>query len=406
MIRIVACVLSIPAFAMSPRATGQVPGHAPTIGQQAPAPCAVVRNQTSTRYEEAYVTGGCSGSTANNEECLYLYVPSIQAPCAPTVLWIHGGGWSLEYGKDAPFNDDLCEAIAANGMPVVNVNYFLSTYKPCPSTPTGTADWMRTVQDIKRVIDWIRRGDGDLVYDLPKKIVVAGSSAGAHLAAMMATTDGGNTTFDPTGASYNVSLAVLYSPPLDFVSFGCDGIPDTSECDNCPETIWGDCNPCPSIPLYRGGPVDAGYPCVDTTSCMKSVFQEIFLGQRWDPLSPPLMLGGVSYDCTSSPPPATPTMPTGNPWFDASPFYWISGDEPDTYIFQSTCDGYVPPSQGLAFEQRFDAANTTTCTVTTYPVTATTLDCTDLGCQHAAEGMGTPQAIANQIRNIIEDELY
>ena len=140
---------------------------------------------TVTRTEHNY--GGGTSCTHTTDPCLNVYAPARAIEGRPTVLWIHGGGWSIpESNKDSPFNDLMCTTLAAAGGYVVSCDYFLSGYDPCGGSTTG-ADFLQTIQDIKRVIAWIR-GKGTEIYGFPHALVVAGSSAGGHLAARMAVT--------------------------------------------------------------------------------------------------------------------------------------------------------------------------------------------------------------------------
>jgi pimeloyl-ACP methyl ester carboxylesterase len=379
----------------------------PLAAQFTPCPTTNLPAPIEIAYGPGHVD--CSG-VGDGAECLNLYLPGTILS-EHTLLWIHGGGWSIPtVHKDDTYNDLLCRQLAACGIPVVSCDYNLSTFKPCDGA-TGTANWKKTIRQIKRVIRWIRLF-GTQVNDLPSAIIVAGSSAGAHLAAMMATTMGPGETYfnppDPIGFNrYDVSEAILFSPPLNFPKIGCVGMPivaggEFQACYFCPRPIDG-CLGCDAY--YRWGPIEPGYPC---GTCFDSTFQEKFLGLLWDPLDPPLGFPAPTpspYTCASIP---TPSMPSQNPWHDASPYYWISGDEPDMHIYQTLCDAWIPSYEGVDFKTRFDAFQATlpqpkTCTVTTLVPDGS--GCTDRGCQHAAEGMSlyNPGLICALLRDLVLD---
>src|SRR6185503_1992214 len=96
--------------------------------------------------------------------------------------------------KNFTYEVQLCTQLAKSGIPVVSCNYFLSSFGPCValSDPCGggqgLADPATTIGDVKKVVAWMR-GDGQAQFELPHELVVAGTSAGAHLAAMLATTE-------------------------------------------------------------------------------------------------------------------------------------------------------------------------------------------------------------------------
>lgn len=357
---------------------------------------------TVTRTEHNY--GGGTSCNHTTDPCLNVYAPARAIEGRPTVLWIHGGGWSIpESNKDSPFNDLMCTALAAAGGYVVSCDYFLSGYDPCGGSTTG-ADFVQTIQDIKRVIAWIR-GKGTEIYGFPHALVVAGSSAGGHLAAMMAVTQGpGETLFDPDPGEvdYSVDFAILYSPPLDFIAMGCEGIEYPPECvAACLQNPGDPCGPL-LCGATRAGTVPPGYPCADPLHgiCFDTVFQEALIGERWNPGNPPLALrlqnpGPVRlHDCFDYP--KSPAMPTWNPWYDASPLYWVSGDEPPMRIIQMRCDSWVSAQEGIAFAARVNARNADPhrCDVLTFEPPGC------LGCRHGAEAF-TEAGLADNILQLV-----
>jgi acetyl esterase/lipase len=90
----------------------------------------------------------------------------------PAVLWIHGGGW--EHGdKDS---HSSAEFLAKAGFVAATISYRLSDNAPFPAA----------VQDSKCAIRYLRAASRTYGID-PDRIGVAGSSAGGHLAELLAT---------------------------------------------------------------------------------------------------------------------------------------------------------------------------------------------------------------------------
>lgn len=93
---------------------------------------------------------------------------------APVVLYAHGGGWVMG-GLET--HDGFCRHLAAaSGWAVLSVDYRLAPEHPYPAA----------VDDMARALAWLR-GPAAAGYGLdPGRIVVAGDSAGGHLAAVTA----------------------------------------------------------------------------------------------------------------------------------------------------------------------------------------------------------------------------
>lgn len=94
---------------------------------------------------------------------------------APLLVFVHGGYWRSLDKSDFSF---VAPAFVAAGISVAVVNYGLA-----PKT-----DLAEMVRQMLRAGTWLHRHSADLGID-PERIHVAGHSAGAHLAAMMATAD-------------------------------------------------------------------------------------------------------------------------------------------------------------------------------------------------------------------------
>lgn len=109
-------------------------------------------------------------------ERLDLLVPeSADDARAPLLVYIHGGYWQALDKVDV---DWLGPAFAARGVAFVGLNYALA--------PAVTMD--EIVRQCRAAVAWLWRHASSYGCD-PRRIVVAGHSAGGHLAAMLAATD-------------------------------------------------------------------------------------------------------------------------------------------------------------------------------------------------------------------------
>jgi acetyl esterase/lipase len=90
----------------------------------------------------------------------------------PAVLWIHGGGW--EHGDKS--GNSGAQLLAAAGFVAASISYRLS----------GDARFPAAIQDCKCAIRFLRANSASYGIDAGR-IGVAGSSAGGHLAELVAT---------------------------------------------------------------------------------------------------------------------------------------------------------------------------------------------------------------------------
>ena len=88
---------------------------------------------------------------------------------SPLVVWIHGGAWRSGSKSSVPVKPWL-----DHGFKIASVDYRLS----------GQARFPAQVHDIKAAIRFLRHQAESLKFD-PDRIIVAGASAGGHLAALI-----------------------------------------------------------------------------------------------------------------------------------------------------------------------------------------------------------------------------
>jgi acetyl esterase/lipase len=104
---------------------------------------------------------------------LDLYLPRRKAR-APLIVWVHGGAWRSGSKKSMPLTK-----LVEDGYPIASVDYRLSPQAKFPAQ----------VHDIKAALRFLR-GHGERWHLSTKKIVVAGDSAGGHLAALVGVSNG------------------------------------------------------------------------------------------------------------------------------------------------------------------------------------------------------------------------
>lgn len=113
----------------------------------------------------------------NHHQTLDIVYPSVAEPPYKTIVVLHGGGWMA--------GDKQCKSISSifqattQGYALVSVNYRLS----------DEVKWPKPLLDAKAAIRFIRTNASSYKLDAGK-IVVWGESAGAHIAMMLAATNG------------------------------------------------------------------------------------------------------------------------------------------------------------------------------------------------------------------------
>jgi acetyl esterase/lipase len=149
-----------------------------------------------------------------------LRIPADAGPF-PLVVWIHGGGW-LRGNKRLTPNHPALRQLDRN-YAVASIEYRLS----------GEATFPAQLHDCKAAIRWLRANAARYRLD-PERIAVWGSSAGAHLAALLGTT-GGDPAFEDAsmgnpGVSSRVQAVIDWYGPTDFLRMGANhDKPDSPE---------------------------------------------------------------------------------------------------------------------------------------------------------------------------------
>jgi|GEM_PF-1335977 len=155
-----------------------------------------------------------------------LYLPESEGPY-PVIMWIHGGGWR-QGDRLVSGNHATQQIVEFGNWAVVSVEYRLSS----------EAIWPAQLDDLLAALDWIQE-NADL-YNLDAGTIVAwGSSAGGHLASMLAVTPDLNITaaidwFGPTDLNVLADQAIGAEDDYSAVTslLGCDLGENGSGCEN------------------------------------------------------------------------------------------------------------------------------------------------------------------------------
>jgi pectinesterase len=143
-----------------------------------------VLKKINTHRDIVYADNG------GREMLLDLYQPKNRpGKLLPAIVCLHGGGWSTGAKVHA---GHFARALAARGFVTVSIDYRLSGESPFPAQ----------IEDAKAAVRWLRANAEKWGVN-PDAIGATGSSAGGHLAALLATSgdveelegNGGNQEF-------------------------------------------------------------------------------------------------------------------------------------------------------------------------------------------------------------------
>lgn len=134
---------------------------------------------------------------------LDIYLPKQTEKAAKLAIWIHGGAW-MRGSKDEtlPKNGNLIRALLQEGIAVAAVNYRLS----------GQAIYPAALQDINDAINYLSDNSTSLQIDTTS-VLLMGRSAGAHLAALLGTSNNQDAPFLETAPQYKVAGVVDFFGP-------------------------------------------------------------------------------------------------------------------------------------------------------------------------------------------------
>lgn len=176
-------------------------GHA-ARGQEKPA-TVILPNGVTEKADVPYAIGTQGPLLAN------FYLPA-KTEAMPAVIFIHGGGWT---SGDRTQLRKVAAALSGKGFVGMMIDYDLSS-------KDGSVHFPTAVYQCKEAVRWLRAHAPEYHVD-PNRIVVAGSSAGGQLSAMMGVTSG-DPAYDGDGKYKNfpstVRAAIVFNGELDLTA--------------------------------------------------------------------------------------------------------------------------------------------------------------------------------------------
>jgi acetyl esterase/lipase len=143
---------------------------------------------------------------------LDLYRPE-GASGEPLIVWVHGGAWERGTKAQMPLT-----ALVERGFAIASVEF----------RPASRARFPGQIHDLKAAVRFLRASAARFGYDA-SRIAVMGASSGAHLAALVGTTNGDRalegTTGDHTDVSSAVHAIVAYFPATNLTTILAQSTP-------------------------------------------------------------------------------------------------------------------------------------------------------------------------------------
>ncbi|MBI2823248.1 MAG: alpha/beta hydrolase [Planctomycetia bacterium] len=174
---------------------------AATIAVVAP-PAPAAAQDADVDYQADIVYGKGSGE----DLMLDLATPKGLDKPAPTIVFIHGGGWAAGHRNNMT---GLAKQAAARGYVAATVSYRFAPKYVFPAQ----------VEDCKCAVRWLRANAAERKID-PTRLGSAGVSAGAHLAMMLGTLDSSDGLEGEGGSSdqsSKVQTVVSFVGPVNLV---------------------------------------------------------------------------------------------------------------------------------------------------------------------------------------------
>ncbi|HEV8544304.1 MAG TPA: alpha/beta hydrolase, partial [Verrucomicrobiae bacterium] len=122
---------------------------------------------------------------------LDLYLPAASQR-KPLIVWVHGGAWRSGSKAEMPLGE-----LVKEGYPAASVEYRLSPVAKFPAQ----------IHDIKAAIRFLRAKAQEFNIDATR-MVIAGGSAGGHLAALVGVTNHDHELEGTIGGNLDQSSAV------------------------------------------------------------------------------------------------------------------------------------------------------------------------------------------------------
>jgi len=154
---------------------------------------------------------------------LDLYLPSTPSSGRPLVIFVHGGGWNS--GSKTPIQAGML-SLLQQGIALVSVDYRLVNAQQAALYGGNSAViFPAAVHDVKAAIRFLRANSAIWGLD-PQRFGLWGSSAGSHLATLVALSTGNpqleGTVGQHLGSSSAVQVVVDAFGPSDILRMGVD----------------------------------------------------------------------------------------------------------------------------------------------------------------------------------------
>lgn len=182
------------------------------------------QSQTQAEYSEKMADINYCGDGKEYHN-LDIYLPKVKKERYPVVIHIYGSAWFSNNSKGTADINTICAALLDAGYAVVTPNHRSS----------GDAKYPAQINDIKAVVRFLRANAEKYHLD-PSFIGTSGFSSGAHLASLMATSNGvryahsGSAEYNIEGTlgqytdySSHVDACVEWSGPIDLLNMDCAG---------------------------------------------------------------------------------------------------------------------------------------------------------------------------------------
>lgn len=184
--------------------------HVPWRGRMRSRRITLVARRPDPTVIHYGVPYGQSASTGDD------LVADVWQPAAGTprtglgLVYVHGGGWRI--GEKDQFTRPFFRRLAGQGHVVLDIDYTLWPRAGIPDM----------VSEVKQAVLWMKGRGASYGVD-PERVVLAGGSAGGHLALLAAYT-ADHPQFPPpvAGADTTVRGVVAFYPPADFQALSQD----------------------------------------------------------------------------------------------------------------------------------------------------------------------------------------
>lgn len=186
-------------------------------------------------YKDILVATVKNDNGENRDLRMNVFVPKTNNKKVPLLVFVHGGGWAMgDYQGDDKSNNNqvnltgqtvnqmstdnqssykIFKGILNNGIAFASIDYRLNSEAKFPAQ----------IFDVKGAIRFLRAHADEYGID-SERIAIAGTSAGAHLATLLATTNNINELEGTVGGNLNYSSKVMacidFYGPTDLLTMG------------------------------------------------------------------------------------------------------------------------------------------------------------------------------------------